>query len=687
MRSHPPLQRNSLLISLIAIMLILSGCQQQVHEITAAAPGKPSPASGQANDNPVNTITADDTEEEATQDNTETPEAPTPTPTFAPTLADWRDAPIMPEISDRVAEIYAEGQRQGRDPASFSVIGDCQSIPYVFMGPFGRGAQEPGAGDGYLWDAINYFNDSLKRWAVTARGGFTAASILNALQADTEQCKPGETPLTCEFRLNNPAYVLITLETWLDPETIDRYEVYLRQILDTVIEKGAVPILLTKADASELRGERHVINPVIVNLAYQYQVPVVNFWKAAQYLDNYGIDRNREGFHLSPAGYDLKNTLALRALYEVWASLEGEGIDSAAEPDVPTPTPTATETIPDPKITSPTCGEAGCVFFGTAQSEDGSVAAQGVYAYDVSGGALSQVLPAGFNLQDGSEDGGRLLVNFENFLWTVDLADGQVDLVSETFAYFGQQAAYFNADGDVVYLDEADPIQTDVGTAITLQKSPQTDTLYFDAGGCSEMHYCQSEGAFSMSAEGDITALSEYQHPVFSPDGAWVAFLNPEAATRLNYYHISYLLAERVGQGAASRRTLYPPAESGFEVYPDVADFSFSPDGDQVYLLYDVYSEYYEKSLRLQAYLWDLNSGTLFDFGNLEGPAASLNPRYAWSPDGDQILLFATDMTDDGEYRTSVYQTNMDTGDKMILLDEAIFSETDYFYLTNVYWQ
>ena len=47
----------------------------------------------------------------------------------------------------------------------------------------------------------------------------------------------------------------------------------MRGILDTVIEKGAVPILLTKADSSELRGEKHVINPVIVNLAYEYQVP------------------------------------------------------------------------------------------------------------------------------------------------------------------------------------------------------------------------------------------------------------------------------------------------------------------------------------------------------------------------------------------------------------------------------
>ncbi len=688
MPSYRPLRNQFLLIPLIAIMLFVSGCQQTVQEITAAAPAKPASASGLTHNTPSGTAETDDPKGAAQQDSTETPEVPLPTATPAPTLADWRDAPIMPEISDRVAEIYAEGQRQGRDPASFSVIGDCQSIPYVFIGPYGRGALEPDASDGYLWDAIDYFNTSIRRWSVTARGGFTAASILNALQADPEQCKPGETPLTCEFRLNNPAYVFITLETWLDPETIDRYEVYLRQILNTVIDNGTVPILLTKADASELRGERHVINPVIVNLAYEYQVPVINFWRAAQYLDNYGIDPNREGFHLSQAGYNLKNTLALRALYAVWTSVEGADAGSTPGVDRPAAPPTATtEAVPDPEVTLPKCGESGCVFFGTAQSEDGSVAAQGVYAYDVASQALTQVLPAGYDLQDASDDGSRLLVNYENTLWTVNVTDGQVDRVSETFAYFGRQGAYFDVEGAVVFLDEADPIRTDAGIAFTLHKSPQADRLYFDAGECSAKDYCQSEGVFVMDAEGQIAPLPEYQKPVFSPDGSWVAFLNPKAATSLNYYHISYLLVDKVDQGAAGRRTLYLPEEHGFEVYPEVADFGFSPDSRQVYLLYDVYSEYYEKSLRLQTYLWDLNTGTLFDFGDLQGPAASLNPRFAWSPDGDHLILFTTEVTGEGEYQISAYRTDLQTGEKMVLLDEAIFSETDYFFLTNVYWR
>jgi len=85
---------------------------------------------------------------------------------------------------------------------------------------------------------------------------------------------------------------------------------------------------------------------------------------------------------------------------------------------------------------------------------------------------------------------------------------------------------------------------------------------------------------------------------VFSPDGTLLAYLNPEAATPENYYHIPYLVLEETEVGAASRRVLYLPDEVGFEVYPEVEAFAFSPQSDQLILLYDAYSEYYEKSLQ-----------------------------------------------------------------------------------------
>ena len=617
---------------------------------------------------------------------TEAPTAAQPTP--APTLEDWREAPITPEISERIVEIYQEGQRQGRDPASFSVIGDCQSIPFVFLGPYGRGELEPDANENYLWSALNYFRTSFRRWSLTSRGGFTAASILNALQADSEECKPGETPLTCEFRLNNPAFVFITLETWLDPDTVDRYEVYLREILETVIEKGAVPILLTKADSSELRGERHVINPVIVNLAYEYQVPVINFYQAAQYLDNHGIDPEREGFHLSPEGYKLKNVLALRALYTVWTTVVADEVGDLPADIQPTAAATEeAENILNPEITTPDCTE-GCVFFGTMQSLDGSLTAQGVYAYQLSSASLIQVLPQGYDLQDVSDDGARLLVNAGSTLMEVNLESSAVTPVSDTFNDSGRLGAYWNnKEEDIVYLDAQSPIETENGAAFNLIPSPGADSITFESGTCLSKDYCQSDGIFVMNTDGTVAPLDGYGQPVFSSDGKWLAYVNPDAAKPVNFYHISYMFVEDAEIGISSRRSLYFQAEPGFEVYPELESYAFSPDASRLFILYDVYSEYYERSLRLQTYMWDSPSGAIYDFGKLEGVSGSLNPRFAWSPDGNQILLFLTNLLEDGTYQINIYLTDLLTGEKLSLIQNNLFSETDYFYLTNVYWR
>lgn len=640
---------------------------------------------------PVGTIQPEPTLSTRQGDTSSTPtESPLPTssPTPAATLADWRDAPISPDgISQRVLDIYQEGVRQGRNVQHFSVIGDCQSIPFVFMGPFGRGAQEPDASESHLWRAITAFDSSFKRWSVTARGGFTAASILNALQADPQTCKPGETPLTCEFRINNPAFVLITLETWLDPETVDRYEIYLRRILDTVIENGAIPILLTKADASELKGERHVLNPVIVNLAYEYQIPVVNFWRAAQYLDNYGIDPDREGFHLSESGYRLKNTLALRALYQVWTAVQPDPEAGISSPDLPpaTRTETIADRFPEPQLAH--CS-SGCIFFDRLESVDGEIRSHGVYAYNPELETVTEILGEGYTLQYVSSDGGRMLINIANYLYEIKLDTGEVGKVSDTFDDTGQLGAFWDAEGELVYLDRSAPIESPKGKALSLIPDGSVEgSLTFEAGLCQSDNDCVPAGVFHRDAEGTIVLLTDYRRPVYSDDGRRVAFLNAAAATSENYYHIPYLITEETATGLASRRVLYLPEERGFEVYPEVIRYVFSPSGDKLFILYDVYSEYYEKSLRLQMYLWDLNNGILYDMGKVDGPAGSLNPQLVWSPDGDRLLFFLTDQNEDDAYTVSLYQTDLKSGEKLTPIQADLHTGEHYFYLNHMYWR
>ncbi len=616
---------------------------------------------------------------------------PPPTATAAPTATpgpepDWREAPILPEtISPRVLAIYRDGQAQGRDPHHFSVIGDCQAIPFVFLGPYERGELTPGSAESYLWDAIQYFQGSFNRSGMAVRGGFTAASILNPLHADPSACIPGETPLTCEYRLYNPAFVFINLETWLDPATVDRYEAYLREILDYVIGRGSVPILLTKADASELGTGEHVINPAIVRVARDYDVPLVNFWRAAQYLPNYGIDATREGFHLSPEGYALKNTLALRALYQVWQAV---GASTGAPADAPAPSPQATPApLAAPQVTRPDCA-AGCLFFGSAVSHDGAVTPNGVFAYDPLGGRLTAVLGPGFDLQDVSADGQRLLVNDESRLFEVSLADGSSRLLSASFFSLGGRGAYWSADGSqVIFLDPSAPLQTETGPAIGLFPTGRDDLIVFESGECTARAVCRSGGLYRLGPGQAAVPLDSYLRPVFSPDGRQVAFLNPAAATPENYYHIGYLLLEDVDRGSASRRTFYFPPVRGFMVFPDVRAYAFSPDSRRLFVLYDFYSAYYEKSLRLQTYLIDLPTGILYDYGRIDGVSGSLNPRLVWSPSGERVLFFLTTLTAEGGYALNVYQTNLQTGERLIPLQADLLTSPDYFYLTSLFWR
>lgn len=596
----------------------------------------------------------------------------------------------MPEVAQHILQIYQDGQAQGRNLHNFSVIGDCQSIPFVFMGPFGRGDLEPGSADNYLWDAIHQFKGSLLRWSVTSRGGFTAASILNPIQADQSYCKPGETPLTCEYRLNNPAFVFITLETWLDLNTVDRYETYLRQILDYVIEHGTIPILLTKADSAEVLNGNYVINPAIVRVARDYDVPVVNFWKSAQYLPNGGIDPARDGFHLSQEGYNLKNTLSLRALYNIWQAVEQgslSGGDGLATP-TSTPTPqTISNSEPAPQASVPDC-EGGCIYFATATSQDGEVKTQGVYAYAYRDQVLTLVLGDGFDLQDVSNDGQRLLVNKTNHLYEINLANGSAILISESFFANGKQDAYWNGDDSaVIFIDQDHPFQIETGAAFNLFPSSRDEERYFEIGSCTSKDYCQSSGIYRLNPDQTATRLDSFSRPVFSPNGKLVGYLNPAAATKDNYYHIGYLLLEETDRGISSRRVIYFPEEGGFMIYPDVREFDFSPDNNNIFIIYDVYSAYFERSLRLQTYVLDLKTNILIDYGSLSGASGSLKPRLVWAPEGNRILLFLTDVTPENKYSLSLFQTRLNSEERMIPYDQEIITSDDYFYITNLYWR
>lgn len=288
---------------LILASMLLSACQS-----APASAGQPS-AAPQTTDTPAPTAapTATNTPEPSA-----TPE-PSPTPDVRLNPDDWMNWPIIPTFSARTREIYQQGLALGTNPNAFSKVGDCQMINEAFFGIYALPGQYGFPdGDEYLQDTIDYYDGMFGRLSTAVSAGFTAPSILSPLWADPQLCEQGESPLECEFRRNNPSVILIGLEFWFKGRTSDSYAQYVRQIVDFAIERGVVPILITKADNVE--GDNS-INRATAQIAYDYDIPLWNFWRAAQALPNQGMDMERnDGFHISVAGWNERSFTGLEVL-------------------------------------------------------------------------------------------------------------------------------------------------------------------------------------------------------------------------------------------------------------------------------------------------------------------------------------------------------------------------------------
>jgi hypothetical protein len=207
----------------------------------------------------------------------------------------WQEWPVIPVISDHALEIYQAGIVQGNDPRHFSKVGDCQNIRQYFLGMFDDPSTfRLGDKNEYLQDTIDYYSGSWVRTSEAVHTGFNVASVLTPLFANPENCQPGETPLACEFRIWNPSIVTISMETWTAERPTRYYEIYLRQIVEYAVSQNVLPIVATKAD--NLEGD-NAINQMVAKVAADYDIPMWNFWAAAQPLTDHGL--TEDGFHLT----------------------------------------------------------------------------------------------------------------------------------------------------------------------------------------------------------------------------------------------------------------------------------------------------------------------------------------------------------------------------------------------------
>lgn len=305
------MKHNVVLLTLLVIFLI-TGCTPNK---AAAAAETPTAAIEQPSSTPENT---------PTEAATETP-LPTETPSYTATPDNriapekWKTWSVVPEVSETVLDIYRHGRELGRNPNAFTKIGDCQNIKEAFMGFFDRQNVFLSESQQGLRETIDNFAGYFDHDGYAVEGGLNAPSALNPLMSDPNACAADENPLQCEVRNNNPSFAFVSFELWYKGRSAENYEGYLRQILDYLISEGVVPILLTKADNTE--GDDS-INYTIAKLAYEYDIPMVNWWYTAHTMTDNGMDPTRnDGFHISPDAWTERSYDALETLDKIWRAV------------------------------------------------------------------------------------------------------------------------------------------------------------------------------------------------------------------------------------------------------------------------------------------------------------------------------------------------------------------------------
>ena len=255
-----------------------------------------------------------------------------------PTMeARLRTIPLLHNfVNDQILEIYRRGKRLGNRPNVFMKVGDSVTATQPFMLGFGQGNYDLG-GYGYLQEAINFFSvapragyaNSFVNNSIAAQSGFTSSAVFDGLWVNPAICT--EAPLYCEYNYIKPAAAIILFGP-VDMQISGAYEFQasMYRLAGELVTRGVIPVYTTFANHPQIRGEDGLLfNTIILNVARDYNVPVINLWLATQNLPDYGIKLD-DPVHLTQGdtyyhfngeetlyGVTLRNLLTLQALDEL----------------------------------------------------------------------------------------------------------------------------------------------------------------------------------------------------------------------------------------------------------------------------------------------------------------------------------------------------------------------------------
>ncbi len=252
------------------------------------------------------------------------------------------DYAIVPVISPGVVALYRASLAQGHNPHVFSKLGDCMTENEYFLVPFaaknydlGPYADLQAVIDQYAGVPARsgeWQKDSFATVGLAAAQGFNVAGPLDPTWANPQWCQSGESPAACEYRVAKPALAIIMFGTNDATYTeASAYDYYLRKLVELTLDSDVVPLLSTFPTRPEAPEKSLLLNQIVVKVAEDYGVPLINLNRALEALPNHGVDP-QDTIHLSvpadkrvdvfsaqnlQAGFTVRNLVTLQALQAV----------------------------------------------------------------------------------------------------------------------------------------------------------------------------------------------------------------------------------------------------------------------------------------------------------------------------------------------------------------------------------
>ena len=216
------------------------------------------------------------------------------------------ETPIIAEISENMIEVYERGQELGNDIHVVTKIGDSNSAARPYLPPIADYPYDLGPYD-FLQETVEFFADSFQTGSLAARVGLNGFSVFDSIWSNSEQCEPNEYPLACEYRVRQPGIALILFgPNDLRALNTEQYQQQMTRIVEETLAAGIIPVMSTFSSDPDADNWAQAVrfNNILLDVAAQYEVPIINLWSATSALPRRGI--GEDAIHLTATGLDVK---------------------------------------------------------------------------------------------------------------------------------------------------------------------------------------------------------------------------------------------------------------------------------------------------------------------------------------------------------------------------------------------